>query len=62
MGLQVGRWYPTGGWSWVKVIRYAPDESPTFPFLVRSLFWGVRWWADSCGEANNHRSPKIIAR
>jgi hypothetical protein len=62
MALEVGKWYAHGRMGWVKVLRYDPVQSPTFPFQVRSLLMRSVWWADAAGEPNNHRSPKIIAR
>lgn len=62
MALQVGKWYMHGRGGWAKVLRFDPLVSPTFPYLVRSLFLRSLWWADAAGEPNNHRSPKIIAR
>lgn len=60
--IKVGRWYPLGRGSWAKVLRYDPQDSPTFPYLVQSFFIRARWWCDSTGEPNNHVSPKLIVR
>lgn len=60
--IEVGRIFPLGNGSWARVIRHAPEQSPTFPYLVRSIFLRSRWWVNECGEPNNSKSPKMIVR
>lgn len=60
--IEVGKIYPLGNGSWARVILYAPKDSPTYPYLVRTIFLGRKWWVDSAGEPNNHASPKMIVR
>ena len=60
--IRIGKIYPLGNGSWAKVIRHAPEESPNYPYLVRTIFLRAKWWVDSTGEPNNHVSPKMIVR
>lgn len=60
--MTVGKLYPLGNGSWARVIRFAPGESPDFPYLVRTIFLRAKWWVDSTGEPNNSKSPKMIIR
>jgi hypothetical protein len=64
--IEVGKVYRLSNGALAKVIRYAPDESPTFPYLVSADEYRhdrlkpSMWWINKTGEPNAHGLPKIV--